>query len=639
MALTSIKNATTNWLGKTILVLVVGLIAISFAIWGIEDMFRGYGQSSVARVGDREIGVEQFRQTYMDRLQQLSRQTGRPVTPAQARTVGLDRQVLAQTIAETALDERVRELGLAISDSEVARRVVDDPTFRGLTGQFDRARFDQMMRQIGFTEQRFMNETRNTVLRQQLLGAIAGSPPVPRTAVELFHRYQNEQRSIEMVRLDKAQAGEITPPSEEALAKYYEERKISFRAPEYRSVIVLSLTPEEMAAAYTVSEDDLKKAYEDRRLSFETPERREIQQIVFPNAEEAKAAAEKIAAGVSFDDIAKERGLSPADMTLGTLSRQEMIDTVVAEAAFSLDEGGVSEPLEGRFGNVLIRVSAIKPGQTQPLEKVADDLRKQVALARAHAELLDMHDKIEDERLSGVPLAELASKLGLKTQVIEAVDRSGRGPDGEPIKGLPQNVDLISAVFSAEPGIEQDPLTLPSAGGYVWYDVTKVTPARDRTLDEVRERVVERWTEEEVARQLQERAKAILSKVESGASLAAAVADMGLKPEWRPGLQRGAAASNLSGEAIRAIFETQQGKAGTAAGESPQERVVFQVNEISVPKLEPASEQAQKIEQALRNATAEEMIAQYIARLEAEVGVNINQSALRQVVGGGDALN
>jgi len=117
------------------------------------------------------------------------------------------------------------------------------------------------------------------------------------------------------------------------------------------------------------------------------------------------------------------------------------------------------------------------------------------------------------------------------------------------------------------------------------------------------------------------------------------VADMGLKPEWRPGLQRGAAASNLSGEAIRAIFETQQGKAGTAAGESPQERVVFQVNEISVPKLEPASEQAQKIEQALRNATAEEMIAQYIARLEAEVGVNINQSALRQVVGGGDALN
>src|SRR5690606_14724583 len=101
-----------------------------------------------------------------------------------------------------------------------------------------------------------------------------------------------------------------------------------------------------------VTDDDIKKAYEDRRLSFETPERREIHQIAFPTEAEAKAAAEKIAGGASFDDIAKERGLSPADMSLGTLSRQELVDAAIAEAAFALDEDGVSGPLAGRFGPV-----------------------------------------------------------------------------------------------------------------------------------------------------------------------------------------------------------------------------------------------------------------------------------------------
>ena len=119
---------------------VLGFLVISFGIWGIGDIFRGFGRSWLAKVGGTEIGAEQFRQTYNERLQELGRRLGRPITPEQAQALGLPRQMLSQMLADAALDERVRQLGLNLSDSEIARQITLDPNFKGATGQFDRFR-------------------------------------------------------------------------------------------------------------------------------------------------------------------------------------------------------------------------------------------------------------------------------------------------------------------------------------------------------------------------------------------------------------------------------------------------------------------------------------------------------------------
>src|SRR5262249_5835985 len=113
--LRGIRKASANWLGKAVMAVVMGLLIMSFAIWGIGDIFRGFGRSSLAKIGRTEIGVEQFRQLYNERLQQFSRQIGRPISPDQARALGFDQQMLGQLIAETALDERTRQLGLGLS--------------------------------------------------------------------------------------------------------------------------------------------------------------------------------------------------------------------------------------------------------------------------------------------------------------------------------------------------------------------------------------------------------------------------------------------------------------------------------------------------------------------------------------------
>src|SRR5258708_5907864 len=162
--LRGIRKASSNWLGKTIMSVVMGVLILSFAVWGIADIFKGFGQSTLAKIGRTEISTEQFRQLYTEKLQQIGRQFGRPLTMDQARAFGLDRQVLRQTIAEAALDEEARRLGLGQSDAETMRIVFNDPNFQGVGGAFDPARFQAMIRQFGFTEQRYVADQRRGAL-------------------------------------------------------------------------------------------------------------------------------------------------------------------------------------------------------------------------------------------------------------------------------------------------------------------------------------------------------------------------------------------------------------------------------------------------------------------------------------------
>src|SRR4249919_3778204 len=285
--LRGMRKASSNWLGKIVMATVMGVLIVSFGIWGIADIFKGFGQSTVATVGHSEISTEQFRRTYTERLQQIGRQFGRPLTSEQARAFGLDRQVLQQTIAEAALDEEARRLGLGQSDAETMRMIFSDPNFRGVGGAFDPARFQATIRQFGFSEQRYVAEQRRVGLRRQIAGTVSAGIEPPKTLIDALTRFQNEQRSIEYIKLDAAQAGTIAPPSPETLAAYFDEHKTQFRAPEYRKLSFVVVNPEEIGKWTEASDEDAKKVFEQRRDRIGTPEKREIQQMVFPNAEEA----------------------------------------------------------------------------------------------------------------------------------------------------------------------------------------------------------------------------------------------------------------------------------------------------------------------------------------------------------------
>jgi peptidyl-prolyl cis-trans isomerase D len=625
------RKASSNWLGKTVMSVMFGVLIISFGIWGIADIFKGFGQSSLAKIGNTEITTEQFRNLFTDRLQQIGRRFGRPLTTEQARQFGLDRQVLQDVIADAALDETARRMGLGQSDADVARVISNDPAFKGLDGKFEHERFVQTIRQAGYTEQRYIAEQKRVAMRRQLTGTIAAGLEPPKTQIEALVRFQNEQRSASYVRLTAAQAGTIEPPSPEALATYFEDRKQLFRAPEYRKIAVLTLTPDELAKSITVSDDDAKKVFEQRKERYATPERRQVLQIPFPNADEAKAARERIAAGTSFEDIAKERKLTAADIDLGNVAKASIGDSALADAAFALAPDTVSQPVKGALVTALLKVTKVTPGINPTYESVAPQIKRELATERARAQLQDLHNKIEDERGGGSNIAEAAQKLGLKAATIEAIDRSGRGMDGKPVAGLPQGVDIVAPAFASNIGVENEPVQFN--GGELWFDVLGVTPSRERPLDEVRDQVEARWRDEQISTRLRTKATEMVGKLDGGAKFDAEAASAGLKVETAALFKRDADAKGVPERLVAAAFRTPKDGVGQTEGSGASEWIVFKVTDVVVPPVDLASEDVKKLKESLQRAEMEEQIAAYIAKLETEIGVTINQNAFAVATG------
>ncbi|MFY9956305.1 SurA N-terminal domain-containing protein [Bradyrhizobium sp.] len=629
--LRGMRKASSNWLGKAIMAVVMGVLIVSFGIWGIADIFRGFGQSTLAKVGHSEISLNQFRQLYTDRLQQIGRQFGRPLTMEQARAFGLDRQVLQQTIAEAALDEDARRLGLGQSDDETMRLVFSDPNFQGVNGKFDPQRFQAMIRQFGFSEQRYIADQRRVSLRRQIAGSIAAGLDPPKTLIEALSRFQNEQRSIEYVKLDAAQAGAIDPPSPETLAGYFDDHKTQFRAPEYRKLSFVLITPEEIGKWSDVSDEDAKKLFEQRRDRLGTPEQRQVSQIVFPNAEEAQAARARITGGLSFDDLAKERGLSSTDVDLGMVAKSAILDPEIANAAFSLPSGDVSQPVQGKFGVALVKVGTIQPGTEPSYESLATDLKKEIATERARTKVAELRDKMEDERGGGASVIEAAQKLGLTPVTVQAVDRSGRMPNGQLVTGIPNGLDVVSQAFNSDVGVDNDPISFKS--GYVWYDVLGITPSRERNLDEVKDQVETKWRDDQISARLRTKATEMVQKLEQGGKLADEAAAAGLKVETAAAFKRDASPTGVPSATIAAAFRTAKDGVGQTPGSGGTEWIVFRVTDITVPPVDLSTDDMKRLKETLERAMTDEQVAQYVTRLEKDIGTSINEAAFAQVTG------
>lgn len=628
--LRGMRKASSNWLGKTIMAVVMGVLIISFGVWGIADIFKGFGQSTVAKIGRTEISLNEFRQIYTDRLQQISRQFGRPLSPDQARAFGLDRQVLQQTIAEAALDEEARRLGLGQSDDQIRQVIMNDPNFKGVGGSFDPNRFQSVIRNFGYTEQRYVSEQRKVSLRRQITGTIGAGLEPPRAMLDVLTRFQNEQRAIEFVRLDAAQAGAIDAPSPEALAAYFEDHKVQFRAPEYRKIAFVVVSPEEIGKWSEVSDDDARKLFDQRKDRLGTPEKRQIHQIVFPNAAEAQTARERLTGGVSFEDLGKERGLSASDVDLGLVTKSSL-DPAIGDAVFALPAGEISQPIQGRLGTSIVKVDKIEPGNEANYASLAGDIKREIATERARVKVADLRDKMEDERGGGASVIDAAQKLGLTAVSVDAVDRSGRAPNGQPLSSIPQGLDVVSQAFNTDVGVDNDSISFK--GGFVWYDVLAITPSRDRNLDEVRDQVEAHWRQDQIATKLKAKATEVVQKLESGGKLADEAAAIGAKVETASGFKRDDAPASVPATVVAAAFRAAKNGVGQTPVTGGTEVIVFRVTEIIDPVVDTASEAVKKLKDSLDRAQTEEQVASYVNKLETDIGTTINQAAFAQVTG------
>ncbi len=634
MMMQGIRKAGQSFLGKLVIFVMFGFLIFSFAIWGIGDIFQGYGRNVVARVGKTEIGIEQLRTTYQNDIQQLTRQQRRQITPEMARILGLDRQALSRLLTEATLDQTAKSLGLAVSDDTIRNLILEDPVFRDASGAFSAPRFNELLRSNGFTEQSYVTQQRATILRQEVGEMVVGALAAPVALQELGHRLRNERRGVTFARLPASAAGEIAAPAEDKLKSWFEERKASFRAPEMRTADVLALSAETLADPSKVSEAEAKARYEaikDQR--FTTPETRSIQQIAFPSAEEAQAAKARIDAGETFDAVAEERKIAAADLNLGTFTREQIFDPAVRDAAFALADGAVSAPVTSAFGPVLLRVSAIQPGHVKPFEEVADEVRREVATSRASSLLADIHDKIEDQRASARPLAEIAKEFGLPLRRIGPVDAALTRPDGTQEDALPGGRDTTQAIFRSDIGVDNEAIRLPGSAGYVWFDVVKIDPARERSFDEVKPQVEAQWRADEVAAALSTKARELVERLDKGEAFEVVAASAGLTVETAADLSRQEQRPGIPTNVVSLIFGTFAGKSGSAAdGEGG--RILFKVDSATVPPYIRTTQEAENVARTLSSSVSEDILAQYVAKRQADLGVSINEVAFRNATGG-----
>ena len=628
--LESIRAASQGLVGRAIMTVLLGLIVVSFAIWGIGDVFRGFGGNKVAVVGRTTITPDEFRTAYLTAMQRYQRQLKAPLTNAQAHAIGLDAQTLARLIAQTALDVDANSLGLAISDESIAEALRNDPSLKDASGAFSRDRFEQALRDMGLSERGFVMEQRKTYLRQQIVASLADGLAAPKALVEQLARFDAQTRNIDYVILPAAAAGDIAPPTPDTLQSFFNDRKSSYMAPEYRALNVLAVTPATLAKPGEVGDDEARALYEKvKETRFGTPEKRKLQQIVFANEAEADDALAKIRGGASFEEIAKAHNLSDRDTDLGDVARTGVFDKAVGDAAFALPALGISDVVKSQFGPAIVRVTQITPASVKPYDEVAAQLKSEIAVDRAAGDALSLHDKIEDARVSGKSLGEAAGSLGLAIKDIPAIDADGLDKSGAPVEGLDDKADLLRAAFASDVGVDDPPLATKDRG-FVWFEVTKVEPSRQLNFDEVKDKVAKQWQDDQVVKALSAKATDMVQKINAGATLASLAEPDKLEVKTATDVHR-RGGGGLNESVIAAVFNTSASGAGSAG--TPEGRVVFKVTADSTPPIDFDSPAVKALGNSANTGLTDDLIAQYIAAMEHKLGVSIDENALQAAEG------
>ena len=629
--LEGMRKMSQGWAGRILMAIVMGFISLSFAVWGVGDIFRGFGSGTIAKVGGTEITSDAFRNAYQTQLQNLQREARRAITNDQARAIGLDRQVLTRLISEALLDDRSRDLKLGLSDQEIAKSILGDKTFAGPDGKFDANRFQELLRDNGFTELSFAREQRRVYLRQQIIEAMTGNLPVPTVLIDAVNRYRTETRAVEYFELPKSAAGDIPAPSDADLKAFYDSRPQAFRAPEYRKVTYLAISPANLADPKTVTDADAQALFERvKGQRFGTAEKRELEQVVFADEAAAAAASAKIKSGASLADAASQIGLSV--VPLGNVGKGDIFDRAISAAGFALPSGGVSDPVKGQFGWVLVHALAITPESVKPFADVAADIKREIALERARKTASELRDKIEDERTSGKALADAAKSANLTPVVVEAIDGNGMDRAGKTVD-LPERETLVRAIFASDIGVDNDLLSARD-GGYVWFEIASIDPARVRSLDEVKVEAATAWKEEEISKHLADRASEIVKAIDGGQSMQDAAKAAGVEIK-RDDKVRRIEQSTLPQGVVARAFGVPVGSVASAEGQNGT-RIVFKVIDSVTPPLDTQDAALKTLTDQLRTALSEDILTQYLGRLQTESGVKVNDAAVNVAIGGSD---
>jgi len=625
--LNALRKSATGWVAKIFL----GLLILSFMVWGIADIFGGYGDQSIAKVGDTEISITAFQSAYQRELSTMGDRLGRQLTTDEARALGVDRRVLGRLLTSAALANHARDLNLSVSDEYIAKKIITESSFQDAFGRFSRERYNNILNYSGLTESNYVSERHRALVRVQLNETIKGDLDVPKTLTKAFTQFHGSKRVVEYVTLPEFKIEEIQAPSEVVLRKYFSENEHQFTKPELRAITLLQIEPADLTKNIEVLEEDIEVEYAARRDQYETPEQRSIDQILFNSADEAEAAYTKIKLGANFIQIALEAGYSASDIDLGVVEKSDIIDQQIAKAAFSLGEGKISEPVMGALGVALVRVKSIIPSTVRSFASAHNEIRERLALELAEDEVLNLFDSVEDARAGNSSLHEIAAQLDLTKIRINAIDRLGRDANNDAVAVFPMSPQFLRDVFESDIGVENN-ASETNSGGFVWFDVTGITAPELKTFESVHKEVMKSWQEKEITTYQINKANLLVEDGSSGITIKDIAEELSTISAISDPFTRRTPTTPFAPSLVEAAFSVPVGTFLTGPGRNEGERIVLVLRKIQVADALSESE-IDMLEKDARFIISNDLYGQYVSGLQAREGVTINEAALSALFG------
>jgi len=624
--LQAIRSKSETYIVK----ILFALLAATFGLWGIGDIFRNWGtDTSVAKVGSVEISVDQVGKEARSEIDQLRQVLPNGLDAEQAKQLGILNTAVERIIGGTLLDLETRRLKLLVSNDAVRQAIVNDPTFKGQTGSFDRNRYIQLLAANQLNETTYEASVRTQMIRNHLTDAVSDGMSPPPAMVDALYRARAERRIADIVTLTPAAVPAPPTPTEEQISAYYNAHKDDFRSPEERAITVATLKLDDVASTIAVPPDKLKAEYESRQNDYQTPEQRNIEQMLLPDEATAKTAKSQLDSGKDFASVAKTLANADASSTnLGWVKKDDLPEQL-ADVAFSLPKGKASDPVQTSFGWHILTVTDIKAAATQSLDSVKAALTKDIQRDAAGDAVAKTANDIDDATAGGATFEQIVQKFGLKTQKVDAIDAQGHGPDGKPIE-LPQPSDaVLQQAFTAGQG-ETSPLSELGEDGYFLVHVDKVTPAAVRPLSDARKDVIAGWQAEQRKDALEKLAASMVGDVNGGKSLKDVAAAHKLTMTTSEPLSRTSDAPTAPPSLIAALFSAKpNGAVSAPAGDNV---VVAQLKTIQ--PADPAQDQAgvKKLTDQLSASMKSDMLDAYTRTLRTTFPVQINQTNLDHVL-------
>ncbi len=626
--LDALRRGSTGLVAK----LLLGLLILSFAVWGIADVFTGYSRGAVATVGDAKISVTDYDRVLRAEIDGLAAETEQRLTMEDARKQGIDQLVLSKMIGQTALKEYAREINLGLSSDRVVQNLFTDPGFAGPDGKFSRSGFNDLLSRLGMSESMFLSLRLDDDLRQQFSSAVLGATVVPQAMIDIENTYKNETRDIEFFKIDAAAKVTIPEPDDTKLQAYYNDNKASFMTPEYRKYNVIFATASDLKKDVVVTDEELKASYESEKETYDTPEKRRVQQLAFKDKASAEAARDALVKGTkNFMDVAKDNGAKESDVNLGMVAKTQLIDPKIADAAFKIARDDISEVIEGRFATVLIRVIEISPGRESTFEETKEKVRDKLATAKATTLLQEKVDLVEEGRNAGKTKKQIADELKLRLIEVAAGDIAGKSPEGKPVLDIPTPELVTRLVARTEPGTLTDPIEIGS-DGYAWVEVLSVDPPKEKPFDAVKAEVKTAVIDSERRTKVRELADTLVERLKAGEDFAKVAADGGGQPDKVETVKRNMVPPGLTEEAVDSAFSLPLNGAGSALTVDRGSRVVMKVLKITPAGELPAADK-DKLVTALRRGLQNDLLIAYVASLQDRLGISINDKEVARVTG------